>query len=288
MKKFSRVASIAALAAVTSLTIGSVGAVATAAPAPSLSASTSAPTDAEKAELIRLSDPATLHDLHDGQQRIERIAQIFIDHQDRRGIFAVFYRNILRDANPLLDAGNFDDPTWARNVSLAFFHEYLTNLHGHLTGGAVTPSWQRYYSFAADPTRSPGRVAAAGLDAHLHIDFPRAIAATGTTLANTRDFFTIGDALIDTTQRITGELESIYGAKIGDFFHLFFLGKAADLVIGDGNTSYVLFQAVRGNSLTDGLGLQNPVTEGPTEVAMRATYVTAETVFDGMDAAGLI
>lgn len=286
MQKFSRVAAIAALATVTTLTVGAVDTIATAAPV--VTAAASAPTDAERAELIRLSDPDTLHDLHDGQQRIERIAQIFIEHEDRQGIFAVFYRNILRDANPLLDAGNFDDPAWAREVSLAFFHEYLVNLHGHLTGGPVTPSWQRYYSFAADPSRSAGRVAAAGLDAHLHIDFPLALAKTGTTVANTRDFFTIGDALIGTTTRITDELEALYGAKIGDFFHLFFLGAAADQVLGDGTTSYVLFQAVRATALADGLGLQNPATKGATELGMRAMYTTAETVFDGMDAAGLI
>ncbi|QLY30219.1 DUF5995 family protein [Nocardia huaxiensis] len=261
---------------------------ANAAPNPVVNTAVSPLSDSEKAELIQLSDPATLTDLHAGQDRIERIAQILVDHKDRRGIFAIFYRNILRDANPLLDAGNFDDPAWARRVSFAFFHSYLENLHGHLTGGAVTPSWQRYYDFAADPSRSAGRVAAAGLDAHLLIDFPQAVAQTGTQVRNTRDFFAIGDSLIGTTQHITDELSAIYGAELGDFFHLYFVGKAGDMVLGDGTTSYVMFQGVRSTSLTSGIAMENPVTGAPAEAGMYALYNTAETVFDGLEFTGLI
>jgi len=202
-------------------------------PAPAPAVDTTAATDiAELAELVRLSDLATLGDLHEGQRRMDRIADILTARRDRRGIFAVFYRNILHDANPLLDAGDFDDPQWARAVSAEFFRLYLQNLHGHLTGGAVTPGWHRYYALAADPVRSPGRVAAAGLDAHLLIDFPKAIAATATRVDHTRDVFTIGNSLIDTTSRITGELQAVYGAKLAGFFGLYFLGKGADLLIG--------------------------------------------------------
>ncbi|GAB4584647.1 DUF5995 family protein [Nocardia sp. IFM 10818] len=244
--------------------------------------------DAELAELVRLSDPGTLTDLHDGEQRMNRIAEIFTGHKDRRGIFAVFYRNILRDANPLLDQGRFDDPVWARKVSYAFFHEYLANLHGHLTGGPVTPGWQRYYAMAADPARSAGRVAGAGLDAHLLIDFPKAIAETGTRLENTRDFFTIGDALIGTTHNITDELKAEYGAQLADFFNLYFVGKAGDVVLGDGNTSYVLFQSVRGTALSQGIAMKNELTCGPAELSMQGLYYTAEAVFDGLEAAGWV
>ncbi|MEV6768267.1 DUF5995 family protein [Nocardia sp. NPDC051030] len=244
--------------------------------------------NAELAELIRLSDPATLTDLHEGQQRMERIADIFAAKKDRRGIFAIFYRNILRDANPLLDAGRFDDPQWARAVSAEFFHRYLENLHGNLTGGTVTPTWQRYYAMAADPSRSAGRVAAAGLDAHLLIDFPQAIAATDTGIDHTRDFLAIGDSLINTTSHITDELQSVYGANLAGFFHLYFLGKGADLIIGQGNTSYVMFQSVRGTALASGIAMQEPVTRQPAEIGMHELYNTAETVFNGLEALNLI
>lgn len=288
MRKFSRFVSIVSLSIIAAAPVSLVNTAAHAEPNSTVNAVNSPLTESEKAELIQLSNPATLHDLHDGQDRIERIARILVDRHDRRGIFAVFYRNILRDANPLLDAGDFDDPAWARRVSFAFFHSYLENLHGHLTGGAVTPSWQRYYSFAADPSRSAGRVAAAGLDAHLLIDFPQAVADTGTQLRNTRDFFAIGDSLIGTTTAITDELAAVYGAKLGDFFHLYFVGRVGDRVLGDGSTSYVMFQGVRSTSLTSGIAMQNPVTDMPAVAGMHSLYDTAETVFDGLEFTGLI
>ncbi|MEV6274837.1 DUF5995 family protein [Nocardia sp. NPDC051832] len=286
MRKLSRFA--IALTAVAALTTASLGTAGLASAAPAAVTDVTPPSSAEQAELIRLSDPATLRDLHDGQQRMERITQIFVDHNDRAGIFAVFYRNILRDANPLLDAGDFDDPAWARDVSAAFFHRYLENLHAHLTGGPVTPQWQRYYAMAADPAVSAGRVAGTGLDAHLLIDFPAAIAETHTTVANTRDFFAIGDSLIGTTSRITDELRTIYGAKLAEFFHLYFVGSAADLVIGEHQTTYVLFQGIRGTSLASGIAMTDPITAGPAELSMQALYDTAETVFSGLAAVGQI
>lgn len=251
-------------------------------------ATASAPTESELAELVRLSDPATLVDLHDGERRMARITEILTSHKDRRGIFAIFYRNILRDANPLLDAGKFDDPAWTRNVSFAFFHTYLENLHGHLTGGPVTPSWQKYYAMTTDPTRSAGRVAAAALDAHLLIDFPAVIAAAGTGIEHTRDFFAIGDSLINVTQRISDELKSTYDANLSDFFGLYFFGKAADLVIGQDRTSYVMFQSVRSTALSSGIAMRDPVACVPAELSMGALYQTAETVFDGLEFAHLI
>ncbi|MFE3190009.1 DUF5995 family protein [Nocardia sp. NPDC059240] len=243
---------------------------------------------AESAELVALSDPATVADLHDGQRRMERIAEIFAGAHDRRGIFAIFYRNILRDANPVLDQGNFDDPAWARAVSAEFFRIYLVNLHSNLTGGTVTPEWARYYDLAADPARSPGRVAAAALDAHLHIDFPEAIAATGTLAAHTRDFFVIGDSLIATTNHITADLDAVYGAKLADFFHAYFVGPALDSVLGENATSYVMFQSVRGVSFANGLALGTPALHDATALEMRVMYQTAETVFDGLEAVDLI
>ncbi|GAB2550182.1 DUF5995 family protein [Nocardia heshunensis] len=255
---------------------------------PAESSAARALTPAENAELVALSDPATMADLHDGQRRMERIAEIFAESHDRRGIFAIFYRNILRDANPVLDRGDFDDPAWARAVSAEFFRIYLVNLHGHLTGGTVTPEWARYYALAVDPGRSAGRVAAAALDAHLHIDFPEAIAATGTRVGHTRDFFAIGDSLIATTNNITADLNAVYGAKLADFFHAYFVGPALDSVLGENATSYVMFQSVRGVSFANGLALATPALHDATALEMRLMYQTAETVFDGLEATNLI
>ncbi|MFD6357983.1 DUF5995 family protein [Nocardia tengchongensis] len=272
-----------AVAAEPAVPSGSAGIV-----APAETGAARALTAAENAELVALSDPSTVTDLHDGQRRMERVAEILSGAQDRRGIFAIFYRNILRDANPVLDQGNFDDPEWARAVSAEFFRIYLVNLRAHLTGGTVSPEWTRYYDLAADPSRSAGRVAAAALDAHLHIDFPEAIAATGTRADHARDFFAIGDSLIAIANNITADLDAVYGAKLADFFHAYFVGPAVDSVLGENTTSYVMFQSVRGISFANGLALGSPALRDAAAVEMRVMYDTAETVFDDLEAANLI
>jgi hypothetical protein len=283
---------LVAVATALTLGLGTVGAAsAQAAPKPADSRSTACGTALSSAELTtlgKLSDTKTLKDLHDGEARMRQISDILTKHNDRRGIFALFYRNILADANPVLDKGKFDDPTWARNVSRGFFVRYLENLHGNVTGGAMTPEWGNYYRLAADCKRSSGRVAAAGLDAHLIIDFPNVVASSGAKLRNTRDFFAIGDSLISTTTRITDELSQRYGAELGGFFHLYFVGTKIDAKYGKGITTYVLFQGIRGLALSNGLALESPWFKRPTQSGMKFVYNTAEVAFNGLELARAI
>ncbi len=126
----------------------------------------------------------------------------------------------------------------------------------------------------------PGRVALAGLDAHLILDFPDAVAAARTTALNFGDYWKIGTLLQPVTEQIGEELASSYGADLREFFHLWAFGTALDGATADGVTTTLLFQGIRSLAFTYGVGLRNPLSAGSTRLAMAATYAAAESVAD--------
>ncbi len=88
-----------------------------------------------RARLIALTNPATVTSLPVGLQNMEVVASELVSRGDRRGIFAVFYRNILRSAVPALETpGTFRDQAWAQRVSYEFFRRYLLGIHASLSG----------------------------------------------------------------------------------------------------------------------------------------------------------
>ncbi len=237
---------------------------------------------AERQELIALSNPGTLTGLRDAEARVNRMAAILTARGDRRGIFPVFYRNILRSAIPALESGQFEYDQWSTAISESFYRRYTENFHAHLTGGRVTPSWQHFYKLAGDCRTSPGRVAMAALDAHLVIDFPHSVAETGTTLKHTADFFAFGDLLRDETVGLAVQLQQIYGTNLQPFFQLYFFGDKLDAVAGRGTTTTLLFQTIRGLSLANGLALQKPWKRLGTLAGMNVVWLAAEGVSDAL------
>ena len=57
------------------------------------------------AEMIELSDPETLYDEYDAQKRVNRVAQLFREAEDPRGLFATVYRLITNRAVQSVDEG---------------------------------------------------------------------------------------------------------------------------------------------------------------------------------------
>ncbi|MEQ6903058.1 DUF5995 family protein [Nocardioides sp. YIM 152588] len=249
----------------------------------------------KRKRLVRLTAPSRLDGLRPiralrrGERIMARVAPVLLAAEDRRGIFALFYNNILGKAVPALGAGSadrYDDLGWSRLVSITFFRPYLEGLHASLAGTAIPVNWRPYYRMAADCSVRPGRVAMAGLDAHLILDFPVAIAESGATQANFDDYYAIGELLQDATLDIGEDLRLIYGADLTEFFHLWFLGDALDAVVGSGVTTTLLFQGIRTVAFTYGLGLGEHALL--TRVAMKGTYVAAETVSDALACAEII
>lgn len=236
--------------------------------------------------LIALSDPAQLKDLYDARTKVTEIANIFAQYADYRGLFAIYYRDTLNSAIPALEDAHYQDMRWAWAASFDFVDRYLTNLHGHLTGGTVAPWWQHHYAMTADCSKSAGRVLTSALNAHLIEDFPRALAKVGTTPANTGDFFAVGDDLIPTTPTIVADIKAVYGYDMSRFFQLYFVGDVADPVFGDGTTSYVFSQAGRAQSFSFGLMLGPNPNSPAVLAAMDASFFATEAAMDELAAAG--
>lgn len=245
-------------------------------------------TAAQKQRLIELSNPSTLKSFAAAAPRVDEIAAILVGARDNRGIFAIFYQRILDQAVPAVAAGDFDDPVWVERVSLNFVREYLANLHGHLTGGRVTYSWQRYYALAADCQRTIGRVAGAALLAHLVIDFPKAIADARSTAANQADFFSIGNLLIEATNALTGDISAAYGQDLTDLFNLYSLGQGINDLAQANVITPVFFQSVRASAWVDGLKLTSPWTAWSAQMAMDSKWAAGSSTMNLMEMLGLV
>lgn len=241
----------------------------------------------EQQRLLELADPATLLDLHDAQNRATEIRALFTKYDDYRGTFAIFYKAVLDGAVPSIDRGDYQDREYVTAVSFDFFQRYLTNLHGHLTGGPVTESWKNFYDMTADCTKSPGRVLLAALNAHVIIDLPRSVAAAGSTPADFADYLLVGDRLQEATPIMFADFGRVYGQDVSSFFGGSIFGDAFDLLAGQDSAQYTALQSARVYAFANGLELQTP-TAALAEARMRASWFAAEAFVGSSAAAGLV
>lgn len=198
-------------------------------------------TAAEKASLIKASDTSTLTEIPDALKRLKTINGILAVRGDYRGTFPVFYEVILTRTQHVMATEKFNDPVWSKKIAIEFVSEYFRNLHGHLSGGAVTTYWKEFYKLAADCKRSAGRVAAQALVTHMIDDFPRALIAVKTTSKNREDFLHYGDALIEATPQIIANVKKYYGVDLKPLFQLYLVGD----VFGSSTVTTAFFSSVR-------------------------------------------
>lgn len=196
---------------------------------------------AEKASLIKASDTSTLTEIPDALKRLKTINGILAVRGDYRGTFPVFYEVILTRTQHVMTTEKFNDPVWSKKIAIEFVSEYFRNLHGHLSGGAVTTYWKEFYKLAADCKRSAGRVAAQALVTHMIDDFPRALIAVKTTSKNREDFLHYGDALIEATPQIIANVKQYYGVDLKPLFQLYLVGD----VFGSSTVTTAFFSSVR-------------------------------------------
>ena len=227
--------------------------------------------------LLFHSTPDNVQTFSDALPHIREIEELFTRYGDHRGVFAIFYRNILETAVPEIEQGNFKFNGWSEEVSRQFVLRYMDNLHRHLLGQPVTESWHNFYLISGDCSRSVGRAAAAALTAHLTLDFPEAINDANSYFFHFNDFYAIGQLLTDVTLSLVDDIENVYGVDLTDFFNLYFFGEAIDQQYGDGVSSEILFQSVRITSWSHGLSLRARwIDNGKTRQAMRNLWLFEE------------
>lgn len=246
-------------------------------------------TSAEKTRLAKLSDVSRGVDLYSARSRVNSISEILVSKRDYRGLFAIFYRDILADAIPSIERGDYANRVWTTKISVDFVTRYLDNFNRHITGRTPTGPWKNFYSRAAACKQSAGRIVMSALTAHLVVDFPESVLVAGSTNANKADFFKVGDQLVLTTPRIVADIKNAYGYDLAPFFRLWFASDLADPILGGpGRTTYYFFQGIRGLAWVNGLALRStPALLRPiTRTKILAEWAGFETALDALAATG--
>ena len=247
---------------------------------PSLSAST-------KHALIELSDPESVTSLEDFASRIEKIDNIFSANGDPRGAFPALYRVITNQAVTSVREGLYEDNEWGSEQATDFGELYLKNLHGHLTGGRVSPGWQRYYALADNPNVSLERVVSVGATIHLVVDLPNSLARIGTSGEREADFMRFGDILLEAYPQMIASARAGYGIDMSNIFGLFIFGNIADVVTGEGTATRFGFQAIRTKAWTFGQWLQD-IRWAPAKSEITISWRSIDGILANLDAAKIL
>lgn len=277
-----------------SLSAAALAATVAAAPAASAAPTASAvPTDAVAsacvsatpvADIAALTDPAGIETFDDARARIAELREVLSRSDDYRGTFALAFDEILELTGPTLDSGIYDDPEWATALAVEVVRLYLTNFHEYVTGGTPAAHWAEAFAETERCDRSPGRVLVGAIVAHLVIDFPEALVTIGSTPDHKADFYTFGGALVDAAPVIADEFEATYGTALHDFFTGWFVGD----LVGETETTTLMFQSARTSAWVNNFGLQDPDTHELTRSAMNAAFGAANVALDGLEATGTI
>lgn len=198
--------------------------------------------------VIELTDPSTLGDEYDVRARIESIAGIFREERDPRGIFSIVYRLITNNAVASVEEGLYEHPEWTRELIIAFARRYLENLHGHLTGGEVSPQWRKYYKIAQDCQVGYGRTLGVAIATHLMVDLPYALHDVNSQEIHEADFVLFGEVSLRIFPDLISDMSAVYQTDVSALLKGFFLGDWIDSIYTKGTATTFIYQTVRINA----------------------------------------
>lgn len=243
-------------------------------------------TQAQYEELLTLSDVAMFTDFRDAARRSERVAEIFAEAKDRRGIFASMYVEITKESVGSSVRGEYGDNVKAGELVKRFAERYFEPLHAYLLGGAesidakptVVWEWRKYYDLAEDCRTSDLRVLGTGVNNHMTMDLPYALSEIGAPKSFEADFMKFGNILILKKRQSTDLLETQQNVYAAAFFDLFFLGKVIDGLFPKGTAATWGFQLIRAEAWRNGMSLQVPALQGATWLGIRSAWTSRQGV----------
>lgn len=152
-------------------------------------------------ELLEVSHISTFISYLEAPYRIRRVAEIFADAGDRRGIFSSLYVTTTDESTRSTREGEYENQHLAEELVMGFANRYLGALHDHLTGvdrDAQEPKWVEYYDLTAQCQNSPLYVLGTGVNTHLTHDLPRTLIEINATDSFEDDFVYFGELLGET------------------------------------------------------------------------------------------
>ena len=207
--------------------------------------------DEHYAELLELSDISDFDSYTDAPRRTRRIAEVFAEAGDRRGIFASMYVTITDESFRSTQVGLYENQKLAEQLVYVFAKRYLGPLHSYLRGKPTEPKWAEYFRVAQICGSSDLYTLGTGVNTHLTFDLPLTLQEIGADVEFEEDFMKFGDILVKKTEQSTNLLFGQQGVEAFGFFNGFAIGTAVDSVLGEQFTARLIFQQVRGNAWTD-------------------------------------
>ena len=237
--------------------------------------------------VISLADPSELGDEYDVRYRIEEIASIFKEHRDPRGIFSIVYRLITNNAVWSVEEGFYEHPQWTRNLIVAFARRYLVNLHGHFTGGEVSPQWQKYYKLAQNCDVGYGRTLGVAIATHLMVDLPYAPDDVKSEAQHEEDFILFGEVSLLIFSDLISDMQAVYRTDVSELLQGFFLGEWVDHVFSKGTATTFIYQTVRINAWRNSRNLLS-FPRGVVHADIATGWGLAEVFLAMLDATGAL
>ncbi|MAD60490.1 MAG: hypothetical protein CMH49_03110 [Myxococcales bacterium] len=237
--------------------------------------------------VIELSSTETLGDEYDVRERIEQIASIFRESKDPRGIFSIVYRLITNNAVASVEEGLYENAEWTQDLIVAFAYRYLVNLHGHLTGGEVSPQWSKYYKIAQNCEVGYGRTLGVAIATHLMVDLPYALDDVNSVDRHEEDFVLFGEVSLRIFPQLIIDMQAVYQTDVSNLLQGFFLGEWIDSVYTKGTATTFIYQTVRINAWRNSQNLLKfPRSVVHADIA--TVWGLAEVFLATLDAAGVL
>jgi Family of unknown function (DUF5995) len=239
-------------------------------------------------ELLSLSDIKTFNNYKEAEYRSYRIAELFAEAKDRRGIFASMYVEITKESVGSSARGEYQNSQKATELVKRFADRYFEPLHAYLLSGAKIPQsstkidskWQEYYRLAEDCNASDLRILGTGVNNHMTYDLPLSVYEIGASPNFKDDFMKFGSILIQKKRQSTNLLISQQNTYAAEFFDLFVFGKAVDVLFPKGTAATWGFQLIRAEAWFNGMNLyQNfAFTNGSIHAAWTARQALLATM----------
>ncbi|MBK7505258.1 MAG: hypothetical protein IPI52_09415 [Bacteroidetes bacterium] len=242
--------------------------------------------DADIAELLKLSDTTTLESIEDLEYRQFKIGKIFSAYHDKRGTFPTLYKAITELVTKSLD--QFEDGEKAEYLAFIFGKSYLMNLYAHLIDAKVEYHWKEFYKLALNDDISIIHTIFTSINAHLCVDLSKALKGANYKLENKDDYFLYGDILVTSLDSASSYLQQNYNYDPSFALGGFQLGDFVDAIFGDGITTYLGFQLLRSQAWENGLYLQNPSLEKNILNKLRNDFFGKEDLFKTLKENGVI
>jgi hypothetical protein len=223
-------------------------------------------------ELLKLTDNSTFASYEEAAPRSKRIAEIFAEANDRRGIFASMYVAITNESVDSSRRGAYQNTELSKALVYRFAQRYFGPLHDYLLNKPLIKEWDIYYKLAEECTTSDLRVLGTGVNTHMTFDLPYTLWEIGAPASFEADFVKFGEILIERKKASTDLLRDQQNVYAADFFDGYWLGSAVNNLLGEGLSAKIGFRAIRAEAWHNGQVLSNSATRSLGEASIRSAW----------------